>query len=62
MKKIWRNSDMSYKKIVFTKPKVAEIQDYEITEPNADEVQVRLAVSSISSTIFLRLSISILLL
>lgn len=53
---------MSYKKIVFTKPKVAEIQDYEITEPNADEVQVRLAVSSISSTIFLRLSISILLL
>lgn len=40
---------MSYKKIVFTKPKVTEIQDYEITEPNADEVQVRLAVSSISS-------------
>lgn len=40
---------MSYKKIVFMRPKVAEICDYEITEPNAGEVQVRLAVSSISS-------------
>lgn len=40
---------MSYKKIVFTKPKIAEIQEYEITEPNSGEVQVRLAVSSISS-------------
>lgn len=40
---------MSYKKIVFTKPKVAEICDYEIAEPSAGEVQVRLAVSSISS-------------
>ena len=40
---------MSYKKILFTKPKVAEICDYEIDEPNSCEVQVRLAVSSISS-------------
>lgn len=40
---------MSYKKILFTKPKVAEICDYEIDEPNSGEVQVRLAVSSISS-------------
>ena len=40
---------MSYKKIVFTKPKVAEICEYEIAEPQAGEVQVRLAVSSISS-------------
>lgn len=40
---------MSYKKILFTKPKVAEICDYEIAEPNSGEVQVRLAVSSISS-------------
>ena len=40
---------MPYKKIVFTKPKIAEIHEYEITEPNSGEVQVRLAVSSISS-------------
>lgn len=40
---------MSYKKILFTKPKVAEICDYEIAEPVSGEVQVRLAVSSISS-------------
>ena len=40
---------MSYKKILFTKPKVVEIYDYEIAEPSAGEVQVRLAVSSISS-------------
>lgn len=40
---------MSYKKILFTKPKVAEICDYEIAEPNSGEVQVRLAISSISS-------------
>jgi len=40
---------MSYKKILFTKPKVVEICDYEIAEPDAGEVQVRLAVSSISS-------------
>ena len=40
---------MSYKKIVFTKPKVAEICEYEIAEPQPGEVQVRLAVSSISS-------------
>lgn len=40
---------MSYKKILFTKPKVAEICDYEIAEPSVGEVQVRLAVSSISS-------------
>ena len=39
---------MSYKKILFTKPKVAEICDYEIAEPVSGEVQVRLAVSSIS--------------
>lgn len=37
---------MSYKKILFTKPKVAEICDYEIDEPNSGEVQVRLATNA----------------
>ncbi len=40
---------MSYKRILFTKPKVAEICEYEIDEPSSGEVQVRLVVSSISS-------------
>lgn len=40
---------MLYKKLVFTKPRTVEICDYEIAAPNPGEVQVRLAVSSISS-------------
>lgn len=40
---------MKAKEIVFTKPCVAELVEKEIGEPNANEVQVRLAVSTISS-------------
>ena len=40
---------MTYKKIIFTNPMVAEVLAYELSEPKEDEVQVRLAVSSISS-------------
>ena len=40
---------MAYKKVIFTKPKTVEISDYEISDPNPGEVQVRLVVSSISS-------------
>lgn len=40
---------MSYKQIVFTAPGVAEIKKYEIGDPKEDEVQVRLAVSTLSS-------------
>ena len=38
-----------YKRIVFTKPNIAELLDYEISEPGINEVQIRLAVSTISS-------------
>ena len=37
------------KRIVFTKPCVAELLDYELGEPQEGEVQVKLAVSTISS-------------
>lgn len=40
---------MKVKQIVFTKPCVAELLEKEIDAPSADEVQVRLAVSTISS-------------
>lgn len=40
---------MINKRIVFTKPNVAQLLESKITEPKAGEVQVRLAVSSISS-------------
>ncbi len=40
---------MSYKKILFTEPKVAKLCDYDIAEPASGQVQVRLAVSTISS-------------
>lgn len=40
---------MLSKRIVFTEPCVAKFLDCEIPDPAADEVQVRLAVSSISS-------------
>lgn len=40
---------MKVKQIVFTKPCVAELLEKEIGAPNAGEVQVRLAVSSVSS-------------
>lgn len=40
---------MSYKKILFTEPKVAKLCDYDLAEPASGEVQVRLAVSTISS-------------
>lgn len=40
---------MFYKRIVFTKPKVAELLNYEVTEPASDEVQVKLVRSTISS-------------
>lgn len=40
---------MSNKRIVFTSKDIAEILDYEPTAPRADEVQVKLYVSSISS-------------
>lgn len=37
------------KRIIFTKPNIAELLDYEIGEPREHEVQVALAVSTISS-------------
>ena len=40
---------MKSRQIVFTKPCVAELLEKEIEAPGADEVQIRLAVSSISS-------------
>jgi len=40
---------MEGKRIVFTKPCVAELLDYEVKDPAENEVQVRLAVSSVSS-------------
>lgn len=40
---------MKVKQIAFTKPCVAELLEREVGAPNADEVQVRLAVSTISS-------------
>jgi len=40
---------MIYKRILFTRPCIAEIVDYEVTPPKPGEVQVRLAISSISS-------------
>ena len=40
---------MKVKQIVFTKPCVAELVEKEVGAPNADDVQVRLAVSTISS-------------
>lgn len=40
---------MSYQRIVFTKPQVAELLPYEIEDPAADHVQVALERSTISS-------------
>lgn len=40
---------MSYKRIVFTKPKTAEFLDYEIDRPKENEVKVKLFISTISS-------------
>ena len=40
---------MKVKQIVFTKPCVAELLEKEIEAPKAGEVQIRLAVSTISS-------------
>lgn len=40
---------MKIKQIVFTQPGVAELIEKEVESPKADEVQVRLAVSTISS-------------
>ena len=40
---------MAYKRIVFTKPNTAELLDYEITDPKENEVQVALAISTVSS-------------
>lgn len=40
---------MQYKQIVFTKPCVAEVLTYDLPRPEAEEVQVRLAISTISS-------------
>ena len=40
---------MKVKQIVFTKPGTAELLEKEIEAPKAGEVQVRLAVSTISS-------------
>lgn len=40
---------MQYQQIVFTKPCVAEVLPYELQQPAEDEVQVRLAVSTVSS-------------
>lgn len=40
---------MKVKQIVFTKPCVAELVEKEVVSPKANEVQVRLAVSTISS-------------
>ena len=40
---------MNNKRIVFSRPNVAELVDTCVKEPSADEVQVRLFVSTISS-------------
>jgi len=40
---------MFYKRIIFTKPKVAELLNYEVSEPASDEVQVKLVRSTVSS-------------
>ena len=40
---------MAYKRIVFTKPNTAELLDYEIAAPKDNEIQVALAVSTVSS-------------
>ena len=40
---------MTYKRIVFTKPGVAELLDYNVADPKDNELQVQLVVSSISS-------------
>ena len=40
---------MSYRRIVFTKPKTAELLEFELPEPRANEVQVKLMFSTISS-------------
>lgn len=40
---------MSNKRIVFTAPCIAELLEYEVTEPKNNEVQVKLAFSTISS-------------
>ncbi len=40
---------MNFKKILFTKPGVAELVNYQLEDPQAGEVQVRLTVSTISS-------------
>lgn len=40
---------MKVRQIVFTRPSVVELLEKEIEAPKADEVQVRLAVSTISS-------------
>lgn len=40
---------MTYKRIVFTKPNTAELLDFELTDPKENEIQVALAVSTISS-------------
>ncbi len=40
---------MLYKRIVFTQPCVAQLQDYPVFDPGPGEVQVRLTVSSVSS-------------
>lgn len=40
---------MPYKRIVFTKPNTAELLDYDIDDPKENEVQIALAVSTISS-------------
>lgn len=40
---------MTCKQILFTAPGIAELQDCQVEAPGANEVQVRLAVSSISS-------------
>lgn len=40
---------MTSKRIVFTKPNTAELLDYELADPKENEIQVALAVSTISS-------------
>ena len=40
---------MTCKRILFTKPNTAKLCDYEITDPDEGEVQVRLITSTISS-------------
>lgn len=40
---------MGYQRILFVAPKVAQVEEYDLPDPKAGQVQVRLAVSSISS-------------